>query len=197
MLDYTIGQWSKDPVTQQTQYKYYITWIFSIAAGAALMKFLAKLFTLTTSVRMSKNVHAQMIKRVMCAPINLFYDVTPIGQILNRFSSDLAYVDDTVALNYSGILEMFVNVLQILTVVSLTNLYIVTVVPFILLIMLCLIISVVPAWKEMFRIAAVCRSPLLTQMTEVAEGGSTIKAFNREDRFISDNYVYLNSTILA
>lgn len=110
LLDYTIGHWSRDPVTQQTQYKFYITLIFSIAGFAGIMKLLIKLMTMLMSVRMSRNVHAQLIKRVMCAPINLFYDVTPVGQILNRFSSDLSFLDDNVANNLSNILEMLLNV---------------------------------------------------------------------------------------
>jgi len=30
-----------------------------------------------------------MIKKVMGAPVNLYFDVTPIGRILNKFSKDL------------------------------------------------------------------------------------------------------------
>jgi hypothetical protein len=33
--------------------------------------------------------HAEMIKSVLLAPINLFFDVTPTGLIINRFSKDL------------------------------------------------------------------------------------------------------------
>lgn len=30
-----------------------------------------------------------MLSKVMCAPVNLYYDITPIGRILNKFSKDL------------------------------------------------------------------------------------------------------------
>ena len=42
----------------------------------------------------AKTIHSKMIKTVMRAKI-LFFDLTPLGQILNRFSSDLATVDDS------------------------------------------------------------------------------------------------------
>jgi len=32
-------------------------------------------------------MHKKMIQRVMNAPINLFFDVTPVGTIVNRFSN--------------------------------------------------------------------------------------------------------------
>lgn len=44
-----------------------------------------------------------MIASVMKAPINLFYDVTPTGTILNRFSKDLQVLDNQVGMTFSGI----------------------------------------------------------------------------------------------
>jgi len=38
-------------------------------------------------------LHNKMLNKVLSAPINLFYDVTPIGKILNRFSKDLNVID--------------------------------------------------------------------------------------------------------
>ena len=35
-----------------------------------------------------------MINRVLKAPINLFYDITPTGLIINRFSKDLPAIDN-------------------------------------------------------------------------------------------------------
>lgn len=34
-----------------------------------------------------------MIERVIAAPINLYFDVTPIGRILNKFSKDLNIIE--------------------------------------------------------------------------------------------------------
>ena len=36
-----------------------------------------------------KNVHKDVLTRVMDAPINLFFDVTPIGLIINRIRGDI------------------------------------------------------------------------------------------------------------
>jgi ABC-type bacteriocin/lantibiotic exporter with double-glycine peptidase domain len=38
-------------------------------------------------------IHSQMVKAVFKAPINLYFDVTPTGQILNRFH-DVEYIED-------------------------------------------------------------------------------------------------------
>jgi ABC-type multidrug transport system fused ATPase/permease subunit len=47
------------------------------------------------NLRAIKLLHSEMLNKVLSAPINLFYDVTPIGKILNRFSKDLSVIDST------------------------------------------------------------------------------------------------------
>lgn len=43
--------------------------------------------------RAAKYLHNDMVKRVLNAPINLYYDVTPTGRILNKFSKDLSVIE--------------------------------------------------------------------------------------------------------
>ena len=41
------------------------------------------------TLRAGRIIHEQMIERVVNAPVNLYFDVTPVGRILNKFSKDL------------------------------------------------------------------------------------------------------------
>merc|ERR1712216_249256 len=43
-------------------------------------------------VKVARNTHIHMLKRVLYAPVS-FFDVTPLGRILNRFTSDQKSVD--------------------------------------------------------------------------------------------------------
>ena len=45
-------------------------------------------------VRVAKALHESMIKKIMRAPIS-FFDVTPAGRIMNRFSKEINSVDTT------------------------------------------------------------------------------------------------------
>jgi ABC-type multidrug transport system fused ATPase/permease subunit len=40
-------------------------------------------------LRAGREIHEQMIDKILHAPANLYFDVTPVGRILNKFSKDL------------------------------------------------------------------------------------------------------------
>ena len=40
-----------------------------------------------------KALHEDMVAKILNAPINLYFDTTPIGRILNRFSKDLQLIE--------------------------------------------------------------------------------------------------------
>lgn len=43
-----------------------------------------------------KNVHDDVVRRIMCAPVNLFFDVTPNGTIMKRFTDDMNVIEHIV-----------------------------------------------------------------------------------------------------
>jgi len=47
-----------------------------------------------------------MLYRVLNAPINLYFDVTPIGRILNKFSKDLSGIEREFSWDVGNFLAM-------------------------------------------------------------------------------------------
>lgn len=43
-----------------------------------------------------ETVHNDVLKSILNAPVNLFFDVTPNGMIMNRFSDDMNVVEHIV-----------------------------------------------------------------------------------------------------
>lgn len=54
-------------------------------------------------------LHNRMLNKVMSAPINLYFDITPIGQIMNRFSKDLNVMDASIVFAISGLFGCVFN----------------------------------------------------------------------------------------
>jgi ABC-type multidrug transport system fused ATPase/permease subunit len=70
-----------------------------------------------------------MIGKVMDAPINLYFDVTPIGRILNRFSKDLSVMEQQVMWPFGGFLVMLYQTLAVLIVATIVVKWIIILLP--------------------------------------------------------------------
>lgn len=67
---------------------------------SAIIAVMVMRFVYAKSVIVSRKVHNDMITRILRAPCNLFFDRVPLGRIINRFSGDLATIDDGFASNF-------------------------------------------------------------------------------------------------
>ncbi|KAK8584710.1 hypothetical protein V6N13_138661 [Hibiscus sabdariffa] len=154
-------------------------------------------------------VHNTLLNKVINAPVQ-FFDQTPGGRILNRFSSDLYTIDDSLPFILNILLANFVGLLGIAVVLSYVQVF------FLLLLLPFWYIysklqvdmkSLVPELsisimidtrlmgkndfetrstsRELRRLDSVSRSPIYASFTETLDGSSTIRAFNSEDYFLA------------
>lgn len=73
-------EWSgQEPAVQSSRFNWYTILIFGTCGITAIFVFLRALILVCGGYRASKILHKEMLHRVLCAPINLYYDVTPIG----------------------------------------------------------------------------------------------------------------------
>ncbi|XP_035548110.1 ABC transporter C family member 13 isoform X2 [Juglans regia] len=129
-------------------------------------------------------VHDTLLYKLINAPVQ-FFDQTPGGRILNRFSSDLYTIDDSLPFILNILLANFVGLLGIAIVLSYVQ------VLFLLLLL--------PFWyiysklqffyrstsRELRRLDSVSRSPIYASFTETLDGSSTIRGFKSEDFFLA------------
>lgn len=173
--------------TDSNQSKYSTTFYLVILCIFCLVN---SLFTLVRAfsfafggLRAAVRVHDQLLHNLIDSPVS-FFDRTPSGRILNRFSSDLYTIDDSLPFILNILLANFVSLLGIAMVLSFVQ------VMFLLLL--------IPFWfiykklqfyyrstsRELRRLDSVSRSPIYASFTETLEGSSTIRAFNCEDFFL-------------
>ncbi len=92
LSDYQVGNWATSP-EQSSNFVYY----------SLLSLLYATINSMFTGIRVAvvtlfgwygtRKLHKEMISKVMNAPINLYFDVTPVGRILNRFTKDLSVAE--------------------------------------------------------------------------------------------------------
>ncbi|KAI9627538.1 hypothetical protein H4Q26_017322 [Puccinia striiformis f. sp. tritici PST-130] len=138
------------------------------------------------AVRSAKVLHDQMFAKVLRAPMS-FFDTTPVGTILNRFSRDVFVIDEVLARVFSGFLRTSAGVISVVAVVSWA------VPPFLLVcIPLLLIYKSIQSYylatsREIKRIDAITKSPIFAMFGETLTGVATIRAFGEQGRFVTEN----------
>jgi len=135
-----------------------------------------------------------MIKRVLMAPINLYYDVTPTGVVLNRFSKDL---DADVFRLFRHIMDKTYAIMSVLFVIANVNLYVLAVVPVVGYVILRLYRIMIPSYKECRRISQVNSSPIISHISETNSGNSTIRAFGNKNQFLDKSYELFDKRYLV
>ncbi len=114
-----------------------------------------------------------------------FFDTTPVGRIVNRFSKDMYTVDEQVVNNLVEYLWTLCSVLAVVVVISgVTPWFIVA---------LCPLIAFygkqqqffTKSYRELKRLDSVSRSPLYALLGETLDGIATIRAFSAQDSLTS------------
>ncbi|KAI8804935.1 P-loop containing nucleoside triphosphate hydrolase protein [Cladochytrium replicatum] len=133
----------------------------------------------------SEAIHEKLLKGVMNAPMR-FFETTPVGRILNRFSKDIQQID-----SMNWILNGFMRCA--LRIVMTTIMLAFFLPPFLLVIPLIawIYVFVSQAYlntsRELKRLESISRSPVYALFSETLSGVTTIRAYGQEERFAADN----------
>ena len=68
------------------------------------------------AIRASRTLHNSMLANLLRSPMS-FFDTTPLGRILNRFSKDIYTIDETVPRSLRAFLMTFFNVASTIIVI--------------------------------------------------------------------------------
>lgn len=91
---YVIGEWANQTKdVQLNEYTYYTLKmtkiVFATTIGHCIRQYIVRCLVSTTMER----VHKEVLQKIIRAPINKFFDVTPTGSILNRFNGDMNHFE--------------------------------------------------------------------------------------------------------
>ena len=88
--DYWLAYWSKPENQEKTEEKWNFFIVYTALGLGSIVFIFFRIFLLSkSSIKLTRNVHIDMIDKLIKAPINLFHETIPRGQIFNRLSKDL------------------------------------------------------------------------------------------------------------
>uniref|UniRef100_A0A7S2H7W8 ATP-dependent transporter ycf16 n=1 Tax=Octactis speculum TaxID=3111310 RepID=A0A7S2H7W8_9STRA len=150
----------------------------------------------TAGQRACKVFHENLVKGVLSARME-FFDTTPLGRILNRFSKDTYTIDEQLPMTmYSWVSCLVTVVVAVVTIAYVTPLFLVACLPM-GLVYYRIMVYYVPTARELKRLDSVSRSPIFSHFGESLDGASTIRAFRAEMMFEKINLTSLERNIRA
>lgn len=144
------------------------------------------------SLHASSKIHKRLLKAVMHAKFR-FFDSTPLGQLMNRFSKDVEAVDQEVAPVAIGMAHSLAAVIMIVILISVITPGFLIAGIFVSIVYAALGAIYVNSSRDLKRLESVQRSPLYQQFGETLNGIVTIRAYGDGPRFIVDNHRRINS----
>ncbi|SCU89929.1 LADA_0F00628g1_1 [Lachancea dasiensis] len=166
--------------------KYYLLIYFGIGVVQAVISAIKTIINFVAGINASRKIFNLVLKKVLYAKLR-FFDSTPIGRIMNRFSKDIEAVDQELTPFVEG---AFISLIQCLSTVLLIA-YItpgfIVVAVFVTLMYYLVGYFYMAGSREMKRYESISRSPIHQHFSETLVGITTIRAFGDERRFMEEN----------
>ncbi|OQR85996.1 ATP-binding Cassette (ABC) Superfamily [Achlya hypogyna] len=155
-----------------------------LALATVVTSLLKDMFVIVFSLRCSTAIHATALRCVVVASLPGFFDVTPLGDVLNRFSSDLAAMDtDLPYFTYQFLTDAFQTLCILIVVGYYTPVIILLFLPCGYLFVSYQVYSLHTA-NSLKRLDLTSRAPLVTGLTETIDGHVTIQAARVQAAFV-------------
>lgn len=154
--------------------------------------FLREGFLFGGSLAASRRVHERLIQKVTHAKFR-FFDQTPLGQLMNRFSKDIESVDQEVAPVAIGVVHCFASIITIVILISVITPAFLIAASVISVLYFLIGRFYINSSRDLKRLESVHRSPLYQQFGETLSGMTTIRAYGDERRFIRENLTKINT----
>ncbi|CAG7720775.1 unnamed protein product [Allacma fusca] len=183
-----LSEWSEtgSHTTSDEEYAEIMTFYFSIyvviSVGTVIVSLVCNLVGKQAGANSKEILHVKMLNQVVRCPMQ-FFDSTPTGRIITRFSSDMALIDRKLATSLQRFLQFLFLCISAIAVNAIVN-------PWILLgaIPIIAIYFFIQRFyrvssRELQRLEAITRGPIISHFHETLEGLSTIRAFREQNRF--------------
>ncbi|XP_076004915.1 ATP-binding cassette sub-family C member 4-like isoform X2 [Genypterus blacodes] len=169
-------------VTTELNLGFYLGIYGGLTAATIVFGFARNLLLFNVLVRCIENLHNRMFSAILRTPVR-FFDINPIGRILNRFSKDVGLLDSNMPWTFVDNIQVLLQILGVVAVAS-------SVIPWILIpvVPLLLVFIYVRRYylqtsRDIKRLEATTRSPVFSHLSSTLQGLWTIRAFRAEERF--------------
>jgi len=174
-----LGYWADFTYSNTTA-----TIVCGVLAGVLILTYNIKnIMWISLGLNGSRKVHDEMIEKIVKSPTE-FFDINPVGRILNRFTNDLGILDRLLLQSMFDVLEGFVYFTGIFITLWIAN-------PIILApgVIIVILYYLVLRWttksvKVLRGLELVTRSPIYSQLSLTLSGLIAVRSFRQVENFV-------------
>uniref|UniRef100_A0A8C3B347 ATP-binding cassette, sub-family C (CFTR/MRP), member 8 n=1 Tax=Cyclopterus lumpus TaxID=8103 RepID=A0A8C3B347_CYCLU len=190
-IDYWLAHWTSNVITAKIAatarnstgfHSWYLS-VFSVLCCLGIVLCLATSVAVEwTGLKVAKELHHDLLNKIILAPMRLF-ETTPLGSILNRFSTDTNTIDQHIPTTLECLSRSTLLCVSALGVICyVTPIFLIALLP---LAITCYFIQKYfrVASRDLQQLEDSTQLPLLCHFSETVEGLTTIRALRYEPRF--------------
>lgn len=127
----------------------------------------------------SRRLHHEALISTLSSPITFFH-ANPAGRIINRFSSDILDLDQTIPSNLLSLMNALLSALLSIGLACIASYYVVFIAAIMIVLYGVILVFFMKSVRELRRLVLISQSPTFTYLKESLEGVSSIRAFGKE-----------------
>ncbi|XP_021076052.1 multidrug resistance-associated protein 9 isoform X2 [Mus pahari] len=183
-----------DQTLQDT--KHHMYQLVYIASMVSVLIFgIIKGFTFTNITLMaSSSLHNRVFNKIVRSPMS-FFDTTPTGRLMNRFSKDMDELDVRLPFHAENFLQQCFMVVFILVIMAAVFPVVLVVLAGLAVIFLILLRIFHRGVQELKQVENISRSPWFSHITSSMQGLGVIHAYDKKDDCMSNHFLYFNCAV--
>lgn len=191
-----LSEWTDDPTLKdraqanssayQDKNMMYLGVYGGLGVAQGILVLFYSLVATLSQVKASGSLHFNMLNNLLKAPMS-FFDTTPVGRIVNRFSSDVQTIDGMLPMNFRMFVNTSFTVLSTLAVITYSTPIFLSVVLPLGIVYYLMQKFYIPTSRQLQRLESTTKSPIFNHFSESVNGAATLRAYQQQDRFIQES----------
>ncbi len=179
--------WTADaPDYKNQSFSFYVIGYIVCAFVVALLTFVRSVIVARFGLTASLGLHNTLLTRILKAPMS-FFDTTPIGRIISRFSGDLNTIDTELIQFLDFVIWCALMLIATFSVIVYATPWFAAVIPFLLMAYSFILNYFRSVYLGAKRLDSISKSPVYAHFSETLGGLSTVRAYGLDEEFMKSN----------